>query len=234
MIEARPLQPLTHGNVLIVGAKASNFDDEIKTNPRVILWDSQDQRWVGKDLPVNVRAVFVTRFIGHNSFDMIIAEARKRHITIFNPDGTGKIARQVRELLAIKSEPETIKPEEPVTPTPALKPVPAPKFKAKLTPLAQFIDWEKGGAENARHLLEKAKELGIETTFGSLAQFVLVLRRGQKKIKVVQTNKMDVSVAVLDEAIKQLKDVRDYLIATTKENTELKARISKLKKSLED
>ena len=36
MTEYKPLQPLPFGNILIVGGKASNFDDELKTHPRVI------------------------------------------------------------------------------------------------------------------------------------------------------------------------------------------------------
>lgn len=103
-MESKPLTALTSGVIVIVGAKNSNFDTDIKTHPRVILWDSQEQDWWAKDLPTNCRAVFITRFIGHAAFGKIITEARKRQITIFNPQGTGRIAESVRQLLGIKRE----------------------------------------------------------------------------------------------------------------------------------
>ena len=108
MTEVQPLQPLNGGLVLIVGAKASNFDEEIKTHPRVIIWDSQHEHWTSKDIPSNVRAVFVTRWIGHNAFSNLLSTARKRHITMFNPEGTGIIAKQVRELLSMTKQVETV------------------------------------------------------------------------------------------------------------------------------
>lgn len=101
--EAKPLHALQDGVVVLVGVKASNFDDEIRTHPRVIMWDSQNEHWLNKNLPTNTRAVFMTRFIGHNAYDNIVKEARKRRITIFNPQGTGIIVKQVKELLNIGS-----------------------------------------------------------------------------------------------------------------------------------
>lgn len=245
---ARALQPLTHGNVLIVGTKASNLDEELRSNPRVILWSSEAEHWTDKELPVNVRAVFIGRWIGHTLFGRIQREAKKRHITIFNQYGTGAMTKQVRELLAIDKpqEPEPQQPEpkqeEPMVQKPAL--APKPSHKGKLIPLEQYIDWDKSNIDNARIMLAKAKELGIETTEGSLCQYVRVLAQKQgKKFKIVrptrpvklkvQDSKLDVSVALLDDTIKQLTDVRDYLIAVVKENMELKGRIERFKKALE-
>ena len=50
----------------------------------------------------------MTRWIGHNSFGTILAEARKRHITMFNPEGTGIIAKQVKELLDMNKQPTIV------------------------------------------------------------------------------------------------------------------------------
>jgi hypothetical protein len=74
MNEIKPLQPISGGVVLIVGVKSSNLDDEIRTHPRVVIWDSQQEHWTNKDMPANTRAVFMTRFLSHVSFDKITAE----------------------------------------------------------------------------------------------------------------------------------------------------------------
>lgn len=238
-----PLHPLSHGNVLIVGVKSSNLSDEIRTHPRVTIWDSQQKHWTDKDIPSNTRAVFVTRFIGHQEFANIIREARKKQITIFNPEGTGMIARQVKELLNMTEppttpivevdQPETIQ-EETIMATVKHGPT-APKLHA----LVPYIDFSKQNIENARTLMARAKEMKIDTTMGSLAQLVSVHRRRLKGKKVVQQTKevkgqTDVSVEILDGMIKELKDMRDYLVAVTKENQSLKMKVDKFKRFFDE
>jgi hypothetical protein len=235
LTDVKPLQKLTHGSVLIVGGKASNFDDEIRTHPRIIMWDSQNQHWDGKELPQNVRAVFITRFIGHVAFGKILASARKRQLTIFNPEGTGMIVRQVRELLGL-AKPTTveIKPTM-VQTTPS---TPSKNPLKKLHVLMPFIDFSKNNVENSKILMAKAVELGITSTPASLANFVGVERRKHvgavRKTLVTRTvkAKLDVSVEILDNVIKELQDMRDYVVAVTKENEVLKSRIEKFKKVL--
>ncbi len=239
--DIKPLQPLPHGNILIVGAKASNFDEELRTHPRVILWSSQNEHWTDKDLPTNVRAVFITRWIGHAAFAKLLSEARKRQITMFNPEGTGMIARQVRELLDIhreKSEAEIVEPkpeQQPKQEEPMAQK--KPKYN-KLLPLHQFVDLSKGNLENARFLMPKAKELGIDTTLGSLSQLVSGMRRKQPKVSRTKTptthRHVDVVVEMLDGMINELKDMRAFLIATVEENKALKVRVERFRKALEE
>jgi len=230
--EVKPLTPLSHGSVLIVGTKASNFSDELKNHPRVIMWDSQNENWTSKSLPDNVRAVFLTRFISHASFANIIADARKRNITIFSPEGTGIIAKQVKELLNMQGPMPVAVP----APTPVVETV-VDNSKGKLKPLLPFIDFTKPNVENARILFAKAKELGIQTSEASLAQLVGVQRRHASGVtgvpKSIQS-KLDVSVEMLDNAIKDLSDMRDYLIATVEENRLLKTKLNKFKSLIED
>jgi len=222
MTEGKALQPLTNGGtVLIVGVKSSNLNDEIRTHPRVILWDSQQEHWTDKDIPSNVRVIFMTRFIGHAAFEKILGEARKKQLTIFNPEGTGMIVKQVRELLAL--EPKSTDVQQPIA-TPG-----------KLIPLRPFIDLSKTNVENGRILLAKAKELGIITTEHSLAQMVSVHRRRMSGTAVPRSirAKLDVSVEILDNMIQSLKDMRDFLIATTEENRTLRAKMENFKKLME-
>lgn len=213
----KPLQPLSGGVVLIVGVKPSNLDEEIKTHPRVVIWDSQQEHWTDKDMPANTRAVFMTRFLSHSAFGKITAEARKRNINIFNPEGTGLIARQVKELLSIGPKVEK------------------PKYvHGKLTQLIPHIDFSLNNIDNARQLHIKAKELNIETTEASLAQLVAVQRRkrgGTAVPKSIQA-KVDVAVEMLDSAIKDMQDMRAFLIATVEENKVLKAKLDGFKKLL--
>ena len=216
------MKPLTFGSVLIAGAKASNFDDEIKNNPRVIMWDSQ-KRWANKELPQNVRAVFTTKWIGHAEFEKIMKEARKRKITIFPCEGTGQIAKMVMELLTVPKVEEEMD---------AI----ANGQKGKLTPLVRFIDANKTQKDNALFLIEKAKELNIETTIHSVTNLVYRISKKEKPIKVEPAGdtELDLAVRILDNSIKELSDMRAFLIATTQENARLKARIDKYKRMLEE
>lgn len=235
MNEIKPLQPLTNGGVvLIVGAKASNFDEEIKSHPRVVIWDSQQEHWTDKDMPLNTRAVFLTRFLSHAAFGKITGEARKRNINIFNPGegGTGIIARQVKELLGIGARP----PVEEHVERPHVDEDTGVNSRGKLNPLLPFIDYSKSNAENARVLLAKAGELGIETTEGSLSNLVGYQRRKRSETGVPKSlqSKLDVAVQLLDNAVKDISDMRQFLVETVEENKALRLRVEKFRKVLEE
>jgi hypothetical protein len=221
------------------------------------MWDSQQEHWTNKDMPTNTRAVFMTRFIGHSSFEKIVSEARKRHITIFNPTGTGTIIKQVKELLAIQP-PVTVRPtvSESTVPT-EVKTMARPiNSKSVLHVFIPFMDFNLTNAENARRLIIKAAELNVTTTLHSLAQYTMVQRKKlgiapvhvraktttrkivtRAQIECVKSEQVvesvDVSVEILDNLIKGLQDMRAFLIATTKENRELRARVDKFKKAME-
>lgn len=235
------MQPISGGIVLLVGIKASNLDDEIRDHPRVVLWDSQQEHWTNKEIPANTRAVFCTRFVGHNVFSNIMSQVRKRHLTMFRPEGTGQIVKQVRELLDIPKMTEVSKDQFVEQTEPKVEETTMStkgQSRDKLKPLFQFIDPNKTYADNARFLLVKAQEMGITTTFGSLNNSIATfLRKTQPKIvtpKVVKTkSELDVAVTMLDGVIKELSDMRDYLVKTTEENRTLKARIERFKKLIE-
>jgi hypothetical protein len=257
--EGKPLHALTHGNVLVVGAKATNFDDSVRNNPRFILWDSQDKKWNGKSVPDNVQAVFFTKWVGHGEFHSIMQDVRKRRITVFQPQGTGLIAKQVKELLtpilssteiglwpcakgAGKCHHADCKNVE-ATPTPTMT---THKFHGKLNLLIPFLDFNKKEGEMTKILFAKAQELGIPTTSASVRAFFAKKRRnaGIRKYKthVVKTRphplpkyeKVDVTIEIFDNLLKELKDMREFLVKTVEENETLKARIATFKKALND
>lgn len=240
------LQPLTEGVIVLVGIKASNLDDGIREHPRVVLWESQRQDWTSKPLPQNTRAIFFTRFVGHASFARIQKEARKRHITLFNPSGTGEVVRQVRELLslqrpveveaqAVEEETTPMRIEQAVQPeTPV--PIKGEGNKGKLDPLRELIDPSLSGIANAKRLIVKAQELGIQTTEASLAQMVVSTRRKTRtpapvKVKVKEK---DVTLEMFDTLIKDLQDMRQFVADTVKENTKLKAKLDRFKRFIEE
>jgi len=269
--EVKPLTPLTHGVVLLVGVKASNLDVEIRTHPRIIMWESLRENWTNRDIPNNTRAIFMTRFISHAIFDKIVAEARKRHITIFNcMGGTGILKRQVRELLELRkgesipevfstpvhahSAPVVVSSPTPVVTTPTIVTTTTPPKvtmaaqQGKLKPLYDMIDYSgtRTNADMARDMFAKAQELGIDTTLLSLIQLVNYKVRNYKKSLTTPTvraqmveksktqDKTNIVVQMLDNMVRELKDMRDYVKATEEENRTLKLRVEKLKKALSD
>lgn len=244
MTDVKSLQPLSHGNILLVGVKASNLSDEIRNHPRVVIWDSQHESWTHKDIPSNVRVVFTTRFLGHTPFAKIRNEAVKRHLTIFNPEGTGQITRQVKELLSMtlpaEFQVEYTKPEVQETKVTILN---ARQENGKLKPLIPYIDFSLGNMANARLLMSRAQEMNIITTLGSLSQLVVVQRRkqqatpvksGRPTIEKKQTVKLDVSVEMLDGVIKELQDMRQFLISVTEENDRLRVKVDKFKRFFDE
>jgi len=85
--------------------------------------------------------------------------------------------------------------------------------------------------------------MNIPTTETSLAHFVCVQRKKINGItpakaptlKTAAPNaKLDVSVQILDNAIQELKDMREFLIATVKENQILKGKLNKFRSLFED
>jgi hypothetical protein len=249
--ETKPLTPLSSGVVLLVGVKPSNLGDDLKDHPRVLCWESQHEHWTNKALPSNVRAIFLTRFISHAAFTRLVTEARKRQIPIFNPMGTGVVVRHVRELLGlIRPLPQTKETvmmhsmSDDAAPETTARPLPAPTApllyrKSKLQGLVPFIDYSKTNTENAQALLAKAGEMKLSTSEHSLMQFVAKLRRRQGSVSdrparpTAEPTTLDVTVQMLDNSIKDLRDMREFLIATVKENRALKARIEKFKRVIE-
>lgn len=133
------------------------------------------------------------------------------------------------------------------------RPMPKNKQFGKLDPLKPFIEVGKGDADNARVLYEKAQELGITTTFLSLTMLVRKIRlqregktipvypkrsrvakkHGPRVVQADGSKELDVAVAVLDSAIKELTDVRAFLVQTVAENNKLKARFKKFREMFE-
>lgn len=105
----------------------------------------------------------------------------------------------------------------------------------KLNQLVQYIDFTKSNSENGHNLMRRANELHIKTTIGSVTQLVANHRRRQSGGTVPRSArpKLDVSVEMLDGMIKELTDMREFLIATVEENRLLRDKVERFKKVLE-
>lgn len=108
--------------------------------------------------------------------------------------------------------------------------------KGKLTSLIPFVDWTKSNAENAKILMRKCIELKIKSTEASLAQWMSNQRLKQSGTAIPKSArpKLDISVELLDNMIKEIGDMRDFLIATCEENRILRAKVDKWKKIMEE
>lgn len=107
--------------------------------------------------------------------------------------------------------------------------------RGKLKQLIPFIDWAKSNSENARILMNKAVELGIKTTLGSVTQSVSIERRRQGRTDVPKSvrSKLDLSVEMFDKFIEDASAMRDYVIELADENRTLKMKLDKYKKAME-
>jgi hypothetical protein len=218
---------LNDGGYCVVMAGKHGRVVEFTNNPKVLIVDCHE---VAKDalnavIPVDgLKAVIITEGI-----------PQWHYMWITSLCNTKKIPYLIRK--SNQAVYETLKS---FFPTPEVKPtneqVQEAISRGKLTVLLQDIDWSLSNAENAKKLLRIAQLKNIPTTFGSLAQWVSNQRRKQSGTAIVKSArpKLDLTVDMLDETIKNLEDMRDFLIATVEENRIIKAKYDKLKKALED
>lgn len=222
------------GKVLVVGGMAKAWESYRKFD-QLEFWSGEQKEIVrtlrDKPVPANCKAIIISRFISHSELSKVMSQARQRGITMFPNKNDGEIASLLDEITS-DAKPTVI--EEKVETTKKVEGAPT---KGKLLPLLPYVDFSKTAAENARTLLMKAKELGIETTLGSLSQWILTIRRkrhGQTAVVKSIKPKLDLSVDMLDSMIKDLSGMRDFLIAVTEENRILKSKVEKFKKAFED
>lgn len=224
------------GTALVVGGFNKAWQS-FKDNPRVTFW-SGDQKDIAravreKTIPSNCKAVLISRFISHSELNVLLPEVRKRaNITLFPNKSDGEITDILEKLLPK----EVKKQEEDIPASKADKKEIQGRGKTKEF-VAKHADWTKGSGENARRMIEIARQEGFKTTEASLAQCFLQLRKRQRGVTAVPKSiqsKLDVTVEMLDSMINDLSGMRDYLIELTEENRMLKKRVAKFKAALEE
>ena len=218
---------LTKGGVAVVFVGNTELVAEYKNHPAITFIDAKQKVTdLQVQVPSNCKAIIITEGIDHMNYMWATSFCRQRNIpwllrksnqavyeTIksFFPDGNGQVEKPTSE--EVKDA----------------------FIRGKLVPLLPMIDFSRSNAENAKYLMRKCHEMGIKSTEGSLAQFVANQRRKLSGAAVPKSArpKLDVSVELLDDMIKQLGDMRDFLIATCEENRLLRDKVEKFKKLLD-
>lgn len=211
------------GKVLVVGSLNKAFE-QYRKYPQLEFWSGEQKDIVqalkNKDIPANCNAVIISRFISHSELEKVMAEARRRNITMFPNKNDGEINKLLDEITQDVKVDRLHEQEAKQNAT-----------RGKLNPLIPFIDFNKTNVENMRILIVKAKELGIATTEMSLSQWVAIQRKkknGTAFPASIKRNRLDLSVEMLDGMIRDLSGMRDYLIEITEENRIIKAKYEKL------
>lgn len=216
---------LTKGGNAVVFCGATGFVQEFASNPQVhfikcneVAYDELETK-----IPFNTRIVIMTDGIPNAHHMWISSFVRRKSIPYLIRRSNQAVYDSLK--LCFNGDNSKVTPEE----------AKETQIKGKLNFLVEHINFSESNTENARRLLRIATEKGIRTTIGSLAQLVSNHRKHQGGTAVVKSarTKLDLSVNMLDDAIKGLTDIRDFLIATTEENRLLKQRIEKITKAME-
>jgi hypothetical protein len=216
---------LNEGGGVVVFHSGNGHVQEFTNHPQVTFIHCNENTAEGYEskIPLNTRAVILTDGLPQFPYAWIMAYVRRKNIIYLIRKSTPHIY-------------ETLKSLFPPARKATLEQVKETQSRGKLEVLFPLIDFNKSNIENAKILMRRAVELKIATTEGSLAQYVSKLRRQQSGTAVVKSArpKLDISVEILDEAIKGLTDMREFLIATVEENRLLRAKYDKLKKAMEE
>lgn len=218
------------GKILIVGGYTKAWDS-FKKYDQLEFWSGEQKDIVkfvrDREIPANCKGVIISRFISHSELGIVMNKARARNLTVFANKADGEITSLLDQMtLHLR--------EQSIQSSNGNHAVKKIGEKGKLNALIPFLDFAKTNVENARALLIKAKELGIETTEMSLSQWTMIQRKkrsGQTGVVKSVKSKLDLSVDMLDAMIRDLEGMRDYLIAITEENRVLKTKLDKFKKA---
>jgi len=217
---------LSGGGIIIIAYGNPVTIKEFENNPQVKWVDTKliPNQEIGNHIPVNTRLIILNEGIPHYHYLWLTTHAPKMKIVWLMRKSSQAIYEVLKEYLGSNGN------------KPSLDEVKDTQAKGKLLALLPFVEWNKSNAENAKILMAKALELGIKTNENSLAQFMSVKRRALGHGGIVKSvrNQLDISVDILDEAIKNLANIRDFLISTSEENRMLKSKAEKLKKVMED
>lgn len=218
---------LTKGGTAVVMVGNTGMVKEYANNPSIRFIDCKQTPgdMLASIVPDNTRIVIITDGIDSHHYHWIMAYTRRRNIPFVNRKSNQAIYELLKSFFPNGDAPKVTVEEVKDTQT-----------KGKLNVLIPFIDFAKSNAENAKILLRKAHEMDVRTTEASLAQLVANVRRKQSGGTIPRSarSKLDVSVEMLDNAVKELQGMRDYLIEVTEENRLLKAKVEKFKKALDE
>lgn len=186
------------GKVLIVGGYSKAWESYRK-NPQMEFWTGEQKeisRFIrDREIPPNCKAVIISRFISHSELGQVMAEARRRQISMYPNLSDGEITRLLDEVASSQPQsrdkieyiPERRTEERRVeTKPPEIQATPVieqPKAKTggyqpgKMHKIDHLINLNEGDTDNARRILPLLPEVGITSTLLSIANYVGTVRR---------------------------------------------------------
>lgn len=217
---------LNNGGIAVVLTAGVGFVQDYAKDARVKFIDCLNTpgAQLESEVPANTKIIIYYVKVPHYHSMWAVSYCKRKGIPYISRDNANAIDQYLKSITKT-DKPEVTQEEAEETRT-----------KGKLNALIPFIDLTRSNAENGKALFRKAMELNIKTTLGSVIQLVAKHRNQTRGGTVPKSArpKLDVSVEMLDDAIKGLTDMREFLIATVEENRLLKARYDKLKKALDD
>lgn len=190
----------------MVGGGVSDLPDRYKNHPAILLWDDNQQAWMNKEVPANIRAVLYNRWISHSGVSRLNNEIDARRLIKFPMLRTSEIKVLLSEIVPMTLPRVSEEPEAAEVEVESREPRPtAPEGQGILTKeeveaemaatkqpkgaLMGFIakhiklgvDWSVKGskATEGMRLFELAKKEGLKTTKMSMLNAVGVFVRRQ-------------------------------------------------------
>ena len=220
---------LTKGGIAIVMVGNTGFVKEFANDARVRFIDCKQTPGEQLDnlMPQNTKLIIITDGLPQYHSTWAFTYAKRRNILYLIRKSNQAIYETLKQAFNMNGNGET---------KPTIEEIKDAQVKGKLSILIPSIDFSKSNSENARMLVKKAIEFGIRTTENSLAQLVSIQRRKGNYGGVPRSvrSKLDVSVDMLDVMVKDLQEMRDFLIETTEENRLLRQKVDKFKKALDE
>ena len=218
---------LSSGGRAVVFIGNYGFIREFESNPSVVFIDAKDStpQMMTPLVPDNTKVIILTDGISALALTWAKEYCQRKGIPYLARNNYQSVLDTLKSFF---------------TSSDGHKPAPAEVkelvSKGKLEFLAEHINFALSNSENARILLRIAQSRGVSTTEPSLAQFVANHRKKQQAGTVPKSARpqLDVTVDMLDEAIKSLESMRDFLIEVTEENRLLKKKVAAFKAALED
>lgn len=218
---------LTAGGKAVVFIGNYGFIREFESSPSVQFIDAKDAtpQMIEPLMPGNTKCIILTDGISILALQYAKDYCERKGIPYLARNNYNSILQTLQSFFK-KTE----------APKPAPEEVADGVKKGKLKPLIQHLDLAKSNGENARSLMIVARGMGITTTEASLHQLAAAERKRVQGGTVPKSARpqLDVTVDMLDEAIKNLEGMRDFLIEVTEENRMLRKKVERFKLALED
>lgn len=221
---------LTKGGLAVVFIGNTGLVKEYANNPSVKFIECKHTpaEELSAIVPDNTKAVLFSEGLPQFHYAWMVSYAKRKGIPYLLRKSNQAMYETIKSFFPNGSK----NGEEKVT----IEEVRETSSRGKLKELLALVDWSDSNANQARRLLQIATERNIKTTFGALTQAIAVERRkkGMGTVPKSARSQLDISVEMLDEAIKNLGDMRDFLISTTEENRMLKLKLERFKKAMEE